>query len=54
MRIAYLAAIAALTLAIGIPASSNSKPLKKIPPEGSGFPKVQPCTDRATGLSRNA
>jgi hypothetical protein len=44
MRIAYLAAVAALTLAIGIPASSNSKPLQKIPPEGSGFPKVQACT----------
>ena len=54
MRIAYLAAIAALTLSIGIPASSNGKPLQKIPPEGSGFPKVQPCTHRATGLSRNA
>jgi hypothetical protein len=50
MRIAYIAAIAAFTLAIGIPATSNSKPLQKIPPEGSGFPKVQACTapcDRA-------
>ena len=44
MRIAYLAAIAALTLAIGIPASSKQQTLQKIPPEGSGFPKVQPCT----------
>ena len=42
MRIAYLAAVAVLTLATGIPA--HSKPLQKIPPEGSGFPKVQACT----------